>query len=512
MSSSTAPGSMLPAAPPIEDDNSALSAAARRKLFFATFPSIMLPMFLASIDQTIVSTALPAIAGALGDVERISWVVVSYLVATTIAAPIYGRLGDAIGRRSMLFVALFIFVLASLLCAISPNILCLAAARVLQGLGGGGLMTLSQALVGEAVPPRERARYQGYLASVFVASSTFGPVAGGWLTQHFGWASVFLINIPLGGLAVLVALRLPRRRVPQGRFRFDFLGVALFTGFIAPLLLALEQAQRFDPATLPMIAGLLGFAVCSLLLLLRQERRASSPLLPISLLKQTVIWRCDCLGACMGSILVSLITFLPIYLEVVRGTDPSRTGVLMLPLTAFIAFGSMFTGRMIAATGRTAVIPSIGMPLLACAIGSLAIFAPRLSLTQLPFLFAVIALSSGTAMPVVQTTVQLVAGPKQLGSAAASVQFSRSIGSAIGTALVGAVLFGALFATDTDTAHLFGAIVETGPRALAGLAQARLLVVQAEIADAFRAAFLTIAGFACLAAVLAWSIPLRKIT
>jgi EmrB/QacA subfamily drug resistance transporter len=493
----------------VSDEHVPLSG---RQLFFATFPSIMLPMFLAAIDQTIVSTALPAIAGSLGDVERISWVVVSYLVATTIAAPVYGRLGDALGRRRMLFVALFIFVVASCLCAVAPTILTLAAARVLQGLGGGGLMTLSQALVGEAVPPRERGRYQGYLASVFVASSTFGPVAGGWLTQSFGWRSVFLINIPLGLLAAVIALRLPRRPVSEGKFRFDFIGVGLFTLFIAPLLLALEQAQRFDPNTLPMIAGLIVIAITSLVLLLRQERRVSSPLLPIALLRHPTIWRCDCLGACVGSILVSLITFLPIYLQVVRGTDPSRTGLLLLPLTAFIAFGSMFTGRMIAITGLTAILPSIGMPMVATLIASLAILAPHMSLSQLPFLFGMIALTTGTAMPVVQTTVQLIAGPQQLGSAAASVQFSRSIGAAFGTAIVGAVLFGALFATDAETAKLFSSIVEIGPRALAGLSPARLAVVQVEIADAFRAAFLTIAGFAGVAALLAWTIPVRKFT
>jgi EmrB/QacA subfamily drug resistance transporter len=482
-----------------------------RQLFFATFPSIMLPMFLAAIDQTIVSTALPAIAGSLGDVERISWIVVSYLVATTIAAPVYGRLGDALGRRKMLFVALVIFIVASCLCAVAPTMLTLAAARVLQGLGGGGLMTLSQALVGEAVPPRERGRYQGYLASIFVASSTFGPVAGGWLTQSFGWRSVFLINIPLGILAFVVALRLPRRPVVEAKFRFDFIGVGLFTLFITPLLLALEQAQRFDPNSLPLIAGLVAVAIASLVLLIRQERRVSAPLLPIALLRNPTIWRCDCLGACIGSILVSLITFLPVYLQVVRGTGPSNTGFLLLPLTAFIAFGSMFTGRMIAVTGRTAILPSIGMPLVVCGITALAFLAPHLSLSQLPYLFGAIALTTGTAMPVVQTTVQLIAGPQQLGSAAASVQFSRSIGAAFGTAIVGAVLFGALFATDVDTAHLFAAIVETGPRALIGLAPERLLVVQSEIASAFRAAFLTIAGFACIAAVLAWTIPVRNI-
>jgi EmrB/QacA subfamily drug resistance transporter len=494
-----------------EIDDAPAQQLGARKLFFAVFPSILLPMFLASLDQTIVSTALPAIAGRLGDVERISWVVVSYLVATTIAAPVYGRLGDVLGRRRLLFVALGIFIVASFLCAISSSILMLTAFRVMQGLGGGGLMTLSQALVGEVVPPRERGRYQGYLASVYVCSSTFGPVAGGWLTQHFGWESIFVINLPLGAIALGMATRLPRRLLAGGRFQFDFIGVALFAGFIAPLLLGLEQAQRFDFSALPLALALFALAGLSFVLLLRQERRVKSPLLPIALLRQSAIWRTDGMAVCVGATLVSLITFLPIYLQVVRGTDPARTGFLLLPLTALIAVGSMFTGRMISKTGRTAILPSIGLPIVACSIAALAIFAPRLSLAQLPFLFGLIALTNGTAMPVVQTTVQFLAGPKQLGAAAASVQFSRSIGAAIGTAVVGAVLFGTLAAHDLDTAHLFARLVETGPSALAGIAPARLAVVQAQIADAFRAAFLTIAGFTCIGAMLAWSIPVRRI-
>ena len=172
-----------------------------RSLFVKVFPSIMLPMFLAVADQTIVATALPAIASGLGEIERASWVVVSYLIANTIAAPVYGRLGDTFGRRGMMIFALAIFMLGSVLCALSPNIEFLTAARVLQGFGGGGLMTLSQALIGEAIPPRERGKYQGYLAGVAVSSSTFGPVAGGYLTQAFGWQSVFLINLPLGLIA-----------------------------------------------------------------------------------------------------------------------------------------------------------------------------------------------------------------------------------------------------------------------------------------------------------------------
>ena len=488
-----------------------VASAASRKLFFAVFPSIMLPMFLAAIDQTIVATALPAIAGSLGEVERVSWVVVSYLVASTIAAPVYGRLGDVLGRRRMMFVALGVFVAASVLCALASSIVWLTAARLLQGLGAGGLMTLSQALVGEAVPPRERARYQGYMAGVFVCSSTFGPVAGGWLTQHFGWHSVFMVNLPLGLLAMALAFRLPERAAAEGKFRFDFTGVVLFSLFIAPALLVLEQVQRMDAAAVPLMLGLGTLAVVALVLLMAQQKRAAMPLLPVALLRQPSIWRADAMAACIGASLVSMVTFVPIYLLVVRGTAPSQTGLLLLPLTAFIAVGSVATGRLIGRTGRTAIFPSCGLPVTALCLVVLGLFAQDLSLRQLPWLFALLAMSTGTAMPVVQLTVQMLAGPKQLGAAAASVQFSRSIGAAIGTAVVGAVLFAALGAADPQIGALFGRIVETGPAALAGLAPDRVAEVQGAIAGAFRAAFLTIACFAGCGAVLAWSIPVRRL-
>ncbi len=481
-----------------------------RALFFTVFPSIMLPMFMAALDQTIVATALPAIAGSLGDVERVSWVVVSYLVATTIAAPVYGRLGDVLGRRRMLFTALAIFLVASLACAVAPTVLALTAARVLQGFGGGGIMTTCQALVGEVVPPRERGRYQGYLASIFVASATFGPVAGGWLTQAFGWPSVFLVNLPLGAIAALLALRLKRRPGIGGRMQFDLLGTLLFAGFITPLLVALERLQRFDPATLPLAAALVAVSIICLLLLLRQERRAASPLLPLGLLRQSAIWRPDLMAACVGATVVGMVTFVPIWLQVVRGIGPGQVGLMLLPMTAGIAFGSMFTGRMMARTGRTAIFPSIGLVVTISTLLTLAFAAPLLSNVAVPVLFAVYATSLGTAMPVVQLTVQLVAGRANLGAAAASVQFSRSVGAAFGTAIVGAVLFAALAATDRGTATLFADMVERGPVAMAGLDAARQAVVSAEIRDAFRSAFLTIAGFGALGLTMAWTMPVRR--
>ncbi len=330
-----------------------------RSLFVKVFPSIMLPMFLAVADQTIVATALPAIASGLGEIERASWVVVSYLIANTIAAPVYGRLGDTFGRRGMMIFALAIFMLGSVLCALSPNIEFLTAARVLQGFGGGGLMTLSQALIGEAIPPRERGKYQGYLAGIAVSSSTFGPVAGGYLTQAFGWQSIFLINVPLGLIAFFLVLRLEARPGDRRRTTFDTPGLVLFIMFVGPVILALEQVQRMDARTLPMAFGLLAFGIFSLVALLWQEQRNTAPLLPPLLFRKPSVWRSDALAACHGAALVSLITFLPIYLRAVRGASPAETGLLLLPLTFGIGLGSLITGQLVTRTGRTAIYPDL---------------------------------------------------------------------------------------------------------------------------------------------------------
>jgi EmrB/QacA subfamily drug resistance transporter len=482
-----------------------------RNLFFRVFPSIMLPMFLAVVDQTIVATALPAIAATLGQIGRASWVVIGYLISTTVAAPVYGQLGDEFGRKRMMFIALAVFMSASVLCAVSQSIEMLTAARILQGLGGGGLMTLSQALIGETIPARERGRYQGYLAGVMVTSSTFGPVAGGFLTHYFGWRSVFLVNLPIGVIAVFLTMRLSPHAGVRGEWRFDTPGLVWFVLFVVPILLALEEAQRWEPRTLFTILGLIGLSICSLGLLLRQENRAPTPLLPVALLRQAAIWRSDALAACHGAALVSMITFLPIYLQAVRGLSPQQTGLLMLPLTAGIGLGSLITGRIVSRTGLTTIFPIWGLVVVTVNLVLFALLASRLAIVYLPWIFGWNALFMGTVMGVVQVTVQAVAGPKMLGAGAASVQFSRSVGAAIGTAIVAAVLFSVLAATDRETAGLFSVMVQRGPAAMAALDPARQAMVQTEIADAFRAAFLAIAAFTGIGLLLAWSIPVRRI-
>jgi EmrB/QacA subfamily drug resistance transporter len=482
-------------------------AQSRHSSFLTVFPSIMLPMFLAVVDQTIVATALPAIAAATGQVERASWIVVSYLISATIAAPIYGRLGDSFGRRRLMFVALAVFIFASILCAASPTIEMLTLARILQGFGGGGLMTLSQALVGEAVPPRERARYQGYLAAVAVCANTFGPVAGGYLTEHFGWQMIFLVNIPIGIFAVALTMRLPVVSIAPAEWRADPGGLALFTVFVATTLLALEQVQRANIAAAPLGLALFAVAVIALILLVRQENKTPSPLIPLKLLRQPAIWHSDALAACHGAALVSLITFLPIYLQVVRGESSSTTGLLLVPLTVGIGTGSLLTGRLVSKSGRTTIFPTVGLVLATLCLVAMAFWASVLTRTTLTGLLLVIGLLMGTVMGVVQVTVQSAAGPARLGEAAASVQFSRSIGAAFGTALVTSGLFAFLDIRDPEAARNFALMVERMTSKGPILEPAMM----AEIEIAFRVAFLLIATFTTAGFLIAITNPMRRI-
>jgi MFS family permease len=480
-------------------------------LFRMVVPPVVLPVFLAAADGTVVATALPAIAAAFGNVEYLSWIVVANLVSSTVAAPAYGRLGDTFGRRRMMTAALGIFMTASCLCAVAPDFWLLLAARALQGMGSGGLMTLAQALVGEHVPPRQRGSYQGYLSANIVAGATVGPVMGGFITQAFGWQAVFLAYLPLGLVAILLLSRLPPGVAGTRRDGFDLLGMVLLTGFIVPLLLAVSQLQRLNVAALPGLGALSVLAASGLIALLWQQRRAPMPLLALPLLRIPAFWRSTVLGACSGASLTALMTFLPIYLQVVAGASAGESGLLLIPLTGAVSSGSVLTGWLISRTGRTAIFPTIGLAITAVSLFALAIWAPSLSRTQLSWLLALGGVTQGSAMITAQITVQTVAGARHLGAASASVQLSRSLGSAFGAAAAGAVLFGLLSLMDPDTAILFTEMVRRGPSVLDAIAPDRQMLVQNEIANAFRGVFLTVAGFSCIIVACAATMPERRL-
>jgi MFS family permease len=387
----------------------------------------------------------------------------------------------------------------------------LTLARVLQGLGGGGLMTLSQALVGEAIPPRERARYQGYLAAVAVCANSFGPVAGGYLTEHFGWQSIFLINVPVGIGAAALVFRLPKPPAERLAWRADPGGVVLFTIFVAATLFSLEQFQRVNIADLPLGAALFAVGIVALVLLGRHESRTPSPLIPLALLRQPAIWHSDALAACHGAALVSLIVFLPVYLEVVRGASPTETGLMLVPLTIGIGFGSLVTGRLVSKTGLTTVFPIGGLLAVAACFLVLAFRASSLGTPGLAALMLLIGVFMGTVMGVVQVSVQSAAGRLRLGEAAASVQFSRSIGAAFGTALVATVLFAYLAIRNPDAARVFASMVEHRAQTGPVLSAVQRAVIQADIEGAFRAGFLLMAMFCVGGLLLALTNPQRRI-
>jgi MFS family permease len=482
-----------------------------RRLFLTVIPPIALPVLLAAADSTLVATALPAIGAALGHVRLLSWMVVANLIATTIAAPAYGRLADVFGRRRMLLASLGVFVSAALLCAAANSIFLLIAGRVLQGLGGGGLMTLCQALIGEHVPRPARGRYQSYFAVFIMAGSFLGPVAGGVLTESWGWPAVFLAYAPVCAVALVLAARLPPGTGAGRRGGFDVPGMALLAAFVIPLLLAVGRLQRPTLTALPLTLALAATAGVALVALIRQQSRTGSGVLALPLLRQPSFWRADAMAACSGASLMAMVTFLPLYFQVVGGASPARSGLLLMPLTVGVSAGSVLTGRLVARTGHTALFPGIGLAVTAATMLAAAAWGPRLGAVELSALLALGGFCQGSAMLIAQITVQLVASPRQLGVASASVQLTRSLGSAFGAAVAGAVLFALLAAQDGQATAQFLALVQHGQGALAALPAPARLAARAEIADAFRGVFLTVAVFSCTIVAMAWTMPMRRV-
>jgi predicted MFS family arabinose efflux permease len=462
-----------------------------------------------------VATALPAIAGSLRAVESISWVVVAYLIAATVSAPVCGQLGDALGRRRLLLVALGLHAAGSAVAATAHSFGWLLLGRLLQGAGGGGLNTLTMAIIGEAVPPRERGRFQAWIAGCFTLASALGPVAGGWLTGGFGWRAVFLAQLPAAALAFGMALRVPARPGTVRRIaalRFDAPGVVLFAAFVAPALLALSLAQRLSFSAVPLAALLAAAAALALSLLLWRERRVRDPLLPLGLLAEPTILRSNLFTACGHGALVALLSFLPIYLQSARGLPPGAVGLLLLPLAIGGGIGGLSAGRAMAATGLSSPLAAAGLALATAGLAAAALLAAALPTAALACLFGVVALGIGLSYPVSQINAQVAAGPARLGAAGAAVQFSRTFGAAFATALLGALLFGSLAAGNARVAELFAEVVRDGAAALLPrLAEGERAALRDGLAAAFRAAFLGAAALTAFGALVAWRVPLRRV-
>ena len=345
-----------------------------RAEFLNLFGAVFLPMFMAAVDQTLLATATPAIAESLGGLRDTSWIAVGYLLASATIVPVYGRLGDRRGRRDVLLVALGVFTLGSLACGLAQSLPQLVAARILQGLGGGGLMTLSQALIAELVPPRERARFQGYFALMFTTASVTGPVVGGLVVSHASWRWLFLANLPLAVFAAWRLARLPRgeKHLPAARGA-DLPGHVLFAvGALSSLFWLTSGGHRFAWSSAPSLA-LLATGVLALGLLWRQERRHPAPFLPVELMRERTVALSVVVVGLFASCLFAVVFFLPVYLQLGHEMSAQGSGLLLLPVTAGMVIGSLSSSRILARTGRPHWIPVTGLSLSSAALFALAL-------------------------------------------------------------------------------------------------------------------------------------------
>ena len=397
-------------------------------------------MFMAAIDQTLLATATPAIAATLGGLRDSSWIAVGYLLASATIVPVYGRLGDLRGRRELLMVALGVFTLGSAACGFAQSMPQLVAARVLQGLGGGGLMVLSQALIGELVPPRERARFQGYFATLFTAASISGPVLGGVVVSHVSWRWLFFANLPLAAFAAWRLSRLPKpEQHERPKAKPDVPGHILFAiGAVSALFWCTSVGHRFSWGS-PESFALVGVASVTLSILVWHERRHPSPFLPVDLLRERTIGLSTVVVLLFASCLFAVVFYFPIYLQLGHRVSAQFSGFLLLPVTLGMVSAAVISAQILRRTGRPRWIPVIGMSCAAAALFLIGVLPPQL--TVLVTLSFICGLGFGCVMPTIQVTIQTVAGRERLGVVTALNGLARSTGGAAGAALFGAIVF-----------------------------------------------------------------------
>jgi len=479
-----------------------------RQAFRQVFPGVMVAMFLASADQTILASALPTIASHLGGLEDISWVVVAYLVAATVAAPLYGHLGDQFGRKRMLLVALTVFTIASLACAVAPTLITLILARALQGLGGGGLMTLAQSLIGENVPPRERGRFQGYFAGVFALASTSGPILGAYLTEQLSWRAIFAVNLPLGLIAFALAMRIPYAAPTRAaKYRPDVLGVLMFCASTVGLLYVLSSAGHRLPFTGGALYAWLAVVCAAFVVLYAWERRLEHPVIPVRLIARAEIARSDIVVMCFAAALFSTVLYLPLYLQIGRGLGISTSGTLLLPITLSMVAAATTTGRLVSRTGEVVIFPIAGLSLATLALLTLAATISFVSTALALLLTALVGIGLGMVMPATQIAVQHAAGRESLGAAIGSLSLSRSVGGAIGVAIIGAVVFASLAHVGGTAAATMQRVMQSGPEYLQQLTDAERSAIARELDQTFRTVFLCIAAITGIGALVARTVP-----
>ena len=459
---------------------------------------LMLIILLGALDQTIVSVSLPQMAHDLGSASMLAWVISGYLIASTVATPVYGKLGDLYGRRLLLTIAVLIFLIASIGCALAQSMPMLILARILQGIGGGGLISTAQAIIGEVVPLRERGRYQGYVSVVYALASVGGPVLGGYLTYLMSWRWIFWINLPLGGLALWVARRaLKDLPVPGVRLPIDYFGALLLTVGLSLFLIALTRIGHGVPLLSPDTLWLVGVSMMLLAVFARHEHRTAEPLIPPSLLRIRTVWiSCGILFISFFQI-IALSALIPFGMQMLDGIGPDSAALQLIAFSLAIPAGAFLGGRWMTRSGRYKPMQLLGTGLLPIATLLLAYLGPHASLAT-GMALALAGVATGMTLPTSLVAVQNAVAPKDIGVATAMTALFRSMGGAIGIALLSSILF-ALMGSNGNAMDL-----ETGM-------QASLQGTPEEAAFAFRVTLMCGALVAAIAHLLAWMNPEKSL-